>query len=154
MADKDDPLSIKKKPGDYAKPILLVGALIVILVALVVCIVGGVILGTFAANSELTAAKLPGAWRGQFNIPGRQINTVYTFKRDGTLREESVDGFGQRNVADGKWRVRNGQIHIDWNRGGIEVATVHWLNNNTMDYRIIEHTDLVQIGIGTTFRRK
>src|SRR5262245_44032935 len=154
MSDKDDPLSIKKKPGDYARPILLVVAVIVIVVALVACVGGGIIFGIIVAGSESTATKLPGSWRGQFNIPGRQINTVYTFKRDGTLREESVDGFGQRHVADGKWRVRNGQIHIDWNRGGIEVATVHWLNKNTMDYRIIEHTDFVQIGIGTTFQRQ
>jgi hypothetical protein len=147
-------LSIKKKPSDYARPLLVVVILFAVGLGLLTCVVGGVVLGVIAANNESTAAKLPGSWTGQFNILGQQVNTVYTFKKDGTFREESVDGLGNRQVADGRWRVKNGEVHIDWNQGGFEVATVHFLNQNTMDYRIINHNQLAQIGIGTTFKRR
>jgi hypothetical protein len=150
----DDPLSIKKKPADFARPILIVVFLVIIAVTLVICIAGAISLGIFAANSDVTANKLPGSWHGTFHIPNRQVNATYTFNKNGTLREESVDVFGRKNISGGRWRVQNGEVHIDWDGGGIEVATVHFVDNNTMDYRIIEHTDFVQIGVGATLKRK
>lgn len=150
----DDALSIKKKPRDYARPLIVLLVVLAVGLGLIVCIVSAVSLGFFAFNNDSTASKLPGSWKGQFIFAGRHLDSTYTFRRDGTLQEVNLDGFGRRNVANGKWRVQNGQVHIDWNNGGIEVATVHWIDERTMDYHIIEHTELAQIGIGTTFKKQ
>ena len=149
----DDRLSIKKKPGDYARPIMIVVAVLVIGVSLVVCLVGAAILGTIVANSNRPPPSCPDRGVASSTSPDGK-STAYTHSRMTALCVKCPWMLRPAQCFRRQLGVRNGEVHITWNRGGHEVATVHWLNNNTMDYRIVDHTDVVQIGIGTTFQRQ
>jgi hypothetical protein len=83
----------------------------------------------------------------------RPLDVTYTFNSDGTFREETIIA-GRANLADGRWRYQNGEIEINWNRGTFEKATATWIDNNTMDYRIVDRTQAMQKGLKTTFRRQ
>jgi len=101
------------------------------------------------------AAKLIGNWKGRLMLRGLDRNHVYIFRKDGTLREEvfNLQG-GLDNVSEAVWRFRNGQVEIDWPGGGVEIATARWIDANTFEYRILQHTDVAQNGLKMTFRRQ
>ena len=58
------------------------------------------------------------------------------------------------NVASGRWQFRNGRLEIFFDSGGFEVADIVLMDNNTINYRIVNHAERAQIGLGTTFRRQ
>jgi hypothetical protein len=154
--DEDfDKLDIRKK-GSASKTtvfvLLAAGGIGLMLIA--VCLgVGNV--SFFVGARDATAAKLPGSWKGRWVLHGQVFDSIYTFKKDGSFREESFDLQGRRiNVAGGRWHFRNGAIEIDWDQGGFEIATAHWIDDNTMNYHIVNHNDLAQIGITTAFKRQ
>ncbi len=123
-----------------------------LLVCLLACGIGAAVA---FLGADPTAARLPGSWKGRFILGFAPLDVVYTFNKDGTFHEESFNAFGRRvNVADGRWRYRERQIEIDWDRGGFERATATWVDENAMDYRIVDHSQAVQIGLTTTFRRQ
>jgi hypothetical protein len=101
-------------------------------------------------------AKLNGTWKGRLVLRGNERDDVYTFRKDGTLREEVFDLRGNIvQASEARWRFRDGKVEIDWpGGGGLEVATVRWIDDNTMEYQIVNHTDVVQIGMKMTFRRQ
>jgi hypothetical protein len=154
--DEDlDKLDIRKK-GSSSNTILfvLVAGSGIALVLIAVCLGGGIVSFIVGAR-DATAAKLPGSWNGRWVLHGQVFDSTYTFKKDGSFREESFDLQGRRiNVADGRWHFRNGEIEIDWDQGGFEIATAHWIDDNTMNYHIVDHNDLAQIGITTAFKRQ
>jgi hypothetical protein len=143
----------KKSAGGGSFPAILAvggGGLVLLL-----CLVGlGIGIAVSMARDE-TAAKLAGSWKARWALPGRVIDSVYTFRKDGTFREESftVDG-RPLNISDGRWSVRNGEVNIDWDNAGFEVATVTWVDEKTMTYRVVDHSDMVQIGMAVTFRKQ
>jgi hypothetical protein len=151
--EEDFNRSIEKKSS--ANRTLLVLALAGAGLLLIVCVVSGLVMAVIANSKEATAAKLPGSWKGRFVLAGQPMDTIYTFGKDGSLREESFNLQGQRiNIGHGSWRMRNGEIEIDWERGGFENATVAWIDEKTMNYRIVDHSQRIQIGMSTTFRRQ
>jgi len=149
-----DELSIRKKDGPTNTTlfvVLVAGGIGLMLIVL--CL--GVAIVSFVGARDATAAKLPGSWKGRWVLHGQVFDSTYTFKKDGSFREESFDLHGRRiNVAGGRWHVRNGEIEIDWDQGGFEIATAHWIDDNTMNYHIVDHNDLAQIGITTAFKRQ
>ena len=71
------------------------------------------------------------------------------------LPAEAFDLQGRRlHAMEGKWFIRNGNIEINWNNGAFEKATAKWIDDNTMDYRIIAHSEQRQVGLVTTFLRQ
>ena len=154
--DDDYDLPIKKKPivkkSNTLLYALLGGGIALLLVC---CVAGMVIVGIMSSDDGPTAAKLVGSWKGRFVLAGQPLDSTYTFKNDGTFREETFDvQGGVLNISDGHWRVRRGQIEIDWIGGTFERAVATWVDDNTMDYQIVDHTQFIQIGTITNFRRK
>ena len=149
-----DELDIRKKDGPTTTTVfVLLAAGGIGLMLIVLCL--GVAIVSFVGARDATAAKLPGSWKGRWVLHGQVFDSTYTFKKDGSFREESFDLQGRRiNVAGGRWHVRNGEIEIDWDQGGFEIATAHWIDDNTMNYHIVDHNDLAQIGITTAFKRQ
>ena len=45
-------------------------------------------------------------------------------------------------------------VEIDWERGSFENASVAWIDEKTMTYQIVDHSQRIQIGMSTTFRRQ
>jgi hypothetical protein len=151
--DDDEYPSIEKPAGGaWTAGAVLAGA--GIFLVLVLCVIG-VIVGIRLTAGDSIAGKVEGTWKGRWTVHNQPLESVYTFRRDGTFREESFDLQGNRvNVAEARWRVRNGQIEIDWQNGGFEIAVVRILDANTLDYRIVDHNDVTQIGLSTTFKRQ
>jgi hypothetical protein len=153
--DEVDELSIRKKDGPTNTTlfvVLVAGGIGLMLIVL--CIGVGIVLFVVGAR-DATAAKLPGSWKGRWALGGQVFDSTYTFKKDGSFREESFDLQGRRiNVSGGRWHFRNGAIEIDWDQGGFEIATAHWIDDNTMNYHIVDHSDVAQIGITTAFKRQ
>jgi hypothetical protein len=154
--DEDlDKLDIRKKNSSRNTILfVLVAGGGIALVLIGVCFGTGIVSFIVGAH-DATAAKLPGSWKGRWILHGQVFDSTYTFQKDGSFREESFDLQGRRiNVADGRWHFRNGEIEIDWDQGGFEIATAHWIDDNTMNYHIVDHNDLAQIGITTAFKRQ
>jgi hypothetical protein len=152
--DDDDDLDIRKPEKGNGKWLMWL-AIVAVGIVLVAGVTGGAILIVRSAAGDATAAKLPGSWKGQFAFPGQPpIDAVYVFERGGGFRQESLTALGQVEVVRGRWRVSLGEIVIDWDNGAIERATVTWTNDQTMEYKIVEHDDVVQIGSVTTMRRQ
>jgi hypothetical protein len=152
--DDDEYPSIEKPPSSARGVLIVLGVLGVCLV-LVLCLVGAVVFVRLS-SSDAIAAKAEGTWKCRWTVHNMELESLYTFRRDGTFREESFDMQGNRiNIADARWRVRNdGQIEINWQGGGLEIATVRFRDDNTMEYRITEHNDVTQINLTTVFRRQ
>jgi uncharacterized SAM-binding protein YcdF (DUF218 family) len=151
--DYDRPVRKKRREKNTTLLILLaVGGVGLLLLLCMFAIGVGVLM---FRDREPAPAHLPGSWKGRFVLGGVARDHVYTFHRNGNFREEAFDLRGNRvNVADGQWHFRNGEIEIDWNNGSFENGTPHWVNANTMEYRIVDHSDFTQIGLSTTFRRQ
>jgi hypothetical protein len=148
--------SIKKKGRDYLPLYLLTaGGLVLFLIASAVVVI---LVVAFNKSNEPTATRIIGAWKGQFVLNGQPLDFVFTFNKDGSLRQDGFDLRGRRLpelAGGGRWRIRDGDVEIDWDgNGGRERATVRWIDDNAMEYRIIQHTEVVQIGMETTFRRQ
>lgn len=150
--DDDEDRHIRKK-GANPLVMLAVGAGGgLLLICLLGCGIGAVIA---LLPRDDTAEKLPGSWKGRFVLARIQLDVAYIFNKDGSFRQESFDRFGRRvNVADGRWRYRDGRVEIDWNNGTFERATVAFLDDNTMTYVIVDHSQGIQVGLTTTFRRQ
>jgi hypothetical protein len=150
----DDDVSIRKKSSNTLLILLAVGGVGLVLLMCVTAIGIGV---AVALLRDDTASKLPGSWKGRFQIGNVALDTVYTFNADGTFREQTTVPFGRGvrvEVTDGRWQFRDGKVEINWNRGTVEKAVVVFTDPNTMNYRIVEHTDIIQVGASTTFRRQ
>jgi hypothetical protein len=153
--DEVDELSIRKKDRPTNTILFVMLAAGGIGLMLIVLCLGVAIVSFVVPARDATAAKLPGSWKGRWELRGQVFDSIYTFKKDGSFREESFDLQGRRiNVADGRWHFRNGEIEIDWDQGGFEIATAHWIDDNTMNYHIVDHNDVAQIGITTAFKRQ
>lgn len=151
---KDDVPDIRLPAGQrHARLALVFLAVAIVLAFLLACVIG-IVLAVVLVSRDDTPSKLPGAWKGRFVLRGQATDVVYTFNKDGTFLEEDFDLIGRKvNNAGGRWTFRDGKVVIDWDRGSFEHATVHWVNNSTIDYRIVDHIDALQIGTATTFRR-
>jgi hypothetical protein len=151
--DDDDELSIRKKDGGRGLLIgLAIGGAALILAT---CLCGVGIALAFILSADDTASKLPGSWKGRFIIVNQVIDTTYIFEKDGSFREETVDfgGLGVR-VSKGHWGYHDGRVEITWNNGSFEDGTVRWIDDRTIDYRIVNHIQPVQIGAQATLKRQ
>jgi hypothetical protein len=167
-------LDIRKKPSSSNATLIVLLACGIVGVVLLTCV--GVEFVRFAGHNDPVvpkpaeriqevkvqpipqgpeAAKLNGAWKGRLVLRGNERDDVYTFREDGTLREDVFDLRGNHvQASEARWRFRDGKVEIDWPGGGVEVATVRWIDDNTMEYQIVNHTDAIQIGLKMTFRRQ
>ena len=151
----DDGLDIRKKNAGRTNAVLVWMAVAAVGIVLLTCVAGGVIFYFMSADSNTTAAKLPGTWRGQFAVGGQLIDARYIFENGGGFRQETLNERGQVvGISQGRWRVFLGEIEIDWDNGSFERATAIWTNDQTMEYEIVDHNDDIQIGIITTLRRQ
>jgi hypothetical protein len=149
----DEDLDIRKP--DASRPRRLWLGLVAAIVGVLAIATGAVILVVISANSDATAAKLVGAWSGQFKFGGQAIDAIYVFDRNGEFRQETLNEFGQVvDVSLGRWRVSFGKVRIQWDHGSYEVAEVRWTNDQTMDWHITDHVEPIQIGTVTTMRRQ
>jgi hypothetical protein len=160
-------LSIRKKPSKSNTTMFILLACGIVGLVLLTCMAGAVIVVVVGEHDRVVpqpamadavpqgpeAAKLIGSWKGRLVLRGMDREHLYIFRKDGTLREEVFDLRGVR-VSEARWRFRNGQIEIDWPGGGVEIATARWIDDNTMEYRILDHTDVAQNGLVMTFRRQ
>jgi hypothetical protein len=147
--DADLDISIKRPSGSTST------GWIIAVVGLILVGMGGIGVVVFYLTRDDTAQKLPGSWRGQFVFAGEHIDSVYTFQANGNFREESLNKItGQRNVSTGRWHANGRDIQIDWDGGGIEDARITWIDDNTLEYHIVDHDDVRQIGSKTKFQRK
>lgn len=123
---------------------------------LMMCVCGGTVVGVVMYTRGGTQPdQFVGAWKGRFILHGQPTDVIYRFDKSGRLHEENFDVQGRSlGVTGGRWRVRNGRMEIDFDTGGQEIADAVFTDKNTIDYRIVSHTDFAQIGIGTTFRRQ
>jgi len=144
---------IKKKNGNNLLLWGLIGGGIALL--LLICLLG---VGFFVMMSRLNGTQpdeFVGSWKSKWTIGGVTFDSVYTFNKDGTFREKSFDLQRRpRNITDGHWRFRNGQIEINWLNGGFEHATATHVDARTINYRVVNHTDRQQIGMTVTLRRQ
>jgi hypothetical protein len=146
--------SIEKPRGNPTAILLVVGG--VAALVLLLCLIGGGVVGFLGLRDQPSPDQFVGKWKGRIVLRGQALDTIYTFNKDGTMREDSFDLQGRRvQGGGGRWRIRNGEVEIEWGQGGgVEIATANFPNANTMNYQIIEHTDVAQIGMSTTFRRQ
>jgi hypothetical protein len=152
--EDDDRPPRKKKNGDNTLMIVLaVGGVVFVLL---LCVVGGGIFTVVMLAGDTTKdARVPGSWKGRFEMRRGPVDVVYTFNKDGSFRDEEFDVRGRRQTTStGRWRMRDGKILIDWDNGAFETASVTWTDDNTMAYRIVKHLEAAQIGLTTTFRRQ
>jgi len=154
-ADDDMDVPSIKKPdsGNRALWIVLIGGGgLVLLMCLIAIGIGAII--SFSAR-DTQAERFVGSWKGRFVLRGQPMDVVYHFSRDGNLREEVFNPQGQRiQAGGGKWRIRGGEVEIDWDGGSFENATANFVDRNTMHYRIVDHSEFAQIGMTGTFRRQ
>lgn len=155
--DDDDDLdvSVKRKQARSNTTLFVMlgaGALGFIFFAVVVGIASLAVLGVFGKPVE---EKIVGSWKGRLERGGVASDHIYTFRKDGTFREEAFNLQGVRiNVADGFWAFHDGEVEIDWHDGGFEDAVVRFIDDNTIEYRIVDHNDVGQIGTVMTFKRQ
>src|ERR1051325_2364317 len=140
--DFDDRPRRKKKKRRSTAPFLLIG-----------CLAGGVVLvlgllavGGIAILLYLDRGTQPnefvGAWKGEFLLPNRHIKVIYTFHKNGRFSQDTLNFEGRRvDTFSGNWSFHQGEIEIHWDRGGFECARVTFINNNTLHYEIVDHTD-------------
>ena len=150
--DDDDFADIRQKreAGERRFVLLTAAGVGLLLLVILVVIVGGILY----AFSESTATRVTGVWSGQFVLPNEKINAIYTFNKDGTFREDDVVDGRKVRTSTGRWEVRDGRVEIEWDHGGFECAIPSWIDDNTMEWHIVDHNDQVQIGSKTLMRRK
>lgn len=151
--DFDDDVSIEKKDGASGLAVLGVAAVVLVLLA---CVMGGVVVGVFAWHANSTPVKLRGSWKGHVRFAGLDMDILYTFNEDGSFRQDTFDLQGRvmGPPAHGRWQWRDGEVDISWNGGTFERATVTWIDDDHMTYRIVGHTQQAQIGLTTRFKRQ
>jgi hypothetical protein len=150
----DDLPARRKNGGKTMLPVwLAVGGLGLLML---MCTSGIVVLGVAAVlPKDSHPDEFVGSWKGRFFLRGQQLDIIYTFDKAGGFREEDFNLQGARvNATGGTWRFDNGEIEIDFDNGVFEAATATFIDNNTINYRIVDHDDQAQIGTGTTFRRQ
>jgi hypothetical protein len=83
--------------------------------------------------------KLVGTWKGRLSPPvGPTFDTVMTYNKDGSFREQLFDLQGRpAAVATGRWQFRDGQIHHSSDNGRSLSLTVKWIDDDTVDLRIV-----------------
>ena len=151
--DEIDLSSIQKKPRNHTLILVLAGGIVLVLLT---CLAG---VGGFAIMSRANSGSQPdefvGSWKARWTIGADTFDSTYTFNKNGSFREASFDLQGRlRNVSEGRWRVRNGQVEINWNNGSFEHATATHVDPRTINYRIVNHTDQAQLGLVVTLRRQ
>ena len=149
--DDDDFADLRKKrEAGNTRFVLVAGTIVgIVLLLCLISVVGGIIY----TYTQSTSAKLAGSWRGQFVLPGEKVDAIYTFNKDGTFREDDVIA-GRKRTSVGHWEVRDGQVEIEWDHGGFEIAVPRWIDDNTIEWHIVNHNDVAQIGSKTTLRRQ
>ena len=177
--DDDDEygeMSIRKKPNQGNSTLLIVVVVGLIGLTLLICIGSVAVIAILdqhdqheqpaikppmraipaqAIGQDPEALKLIGAWKGRMVLRGMDREHLYTFRKDGTLREDVFDlRGGPVGASEARWAFRNGKIEIDWGGGGIEIAIARWLDANSFEYTILDHTDIAQNGLVMTFRRQ
>jgi hypothetical protein len=138
-----------------ARNAVLLGVAVGGAAVLLTCLCGTGVVGVIlAARGPAQPDQFVGAWKGRFTLHGQPTDVIYRFEKSGRLHEEDYDPQGRLlHVGGGQWRFRGGRIIIDFERG-TEVAEAILADDNTINYRIINHTDLAQVGLTTTFRRQ
>jgi hypothetical protein len=83
--------------------------------------------------------KLVGTWKGRVSPPvGPTFDSVMTYNKDGSYREQAFDLQGRpAGVATGRWQFREGQIHVSGDNGRSLSSTVKWIDDDTIDLRIV-----------------
>jgi hypothetical protein len=134
-------------------PGLIIGAAAGVLLT---CLCGvGVAIVAFVWDRGTQPDELVGTWKGRFVLQGQPCDVEYTLDKSGRFHDQEFDTNGRfLRRFNGRWRFRNGHVEIDFADGGSEKAVAMLLDANTIDYRIVQHTDVEQVGTGTTFRRQ
>ena len=159
---EDDDLldeSIHEKSGSQTGLIVAMAITGISLILLICTCGGGVALIVYLGSAKQPDGTQPdrflGSWKGRFLLHGQQRDVIYSFDKSGEFRESQFTLQG-RHVSDsgGRWAFQNGEITINYNMGSSESAKAIFIDGNTIDYEIVRHDDLSQIGLKTTFRRQ
>lgn len=149
--DEFDP-PIRKKAGNNTLLWVLLGGGALLLFT---CFLGVGIFAVVSLSGGTQPDEFVGAWKGRWTVGGETFDSIYTFNKDGTFREQSFDLQGRpRTVFDGRWQFRNGRIEINWHNGSFEYATASHVDGRTINYRIVNHAERQQVGLTTTLRRQ
>jgi hypothetical protein len=154
--DGDDSDDSPVRPRRDNTPImvgLILGAAVLVLFT---CLCGvGIVAVVVWIPRGAQPNELVGSWKGRFFLRGQQLDVVYKLDKSGRFTEEEFDLQGRRvHTGGGRWFVRNGRLEILFDSGGFETADFVFVDNNTINYRIVNHAERAQIGLGTTFRRQ
>jgi tRNA A-37 threonylcarbamoyl transferase component Bud32 len=86
------------------------------------------------------ADKLVGKWKGRVRNPfGQEFDWVDTYKKDGSCRSEVFDLQGRSGpVSTGRWKYRDDDIYVDFDSGGSRRDKVTWIDNDTIELRLVE----------------
>jgi hypothetical protein len=100
--------------------------------------------------------KLVGSWKFRTQsvfAPGGEFDTVITFNKDGTYRDEVFDLQGRSGGAGtGRWKLRNGEIEKSYDAGMFQRATLTWIDNDTISLRTVETRPQNPILMGKTLQ--
>ena len=100
------------------------------------------------------SVELDGSWRGKFVFVQFDIPCTYEFRPDGTFVDEHVDpATGALVQAPGRYRVSGAEVTIQWQNGGFERARVRETGPDNIEYTIVAHSDIDQVGAKATFVR-
>src|SRR5262249_26212732 len=101
--------------------------------------------------------KLVGSWKARLTSPfGLAADVVVTFNKDGGYREGGTNLQGQPfgPTFTGRWQFRDGDIHIVLDNGVFRRQTLTWIDNDTMDQRLVESRPLAPLQPTYRFRRQ
>lgn len=98
--------------------------------------------------------EVAGSWRGKFEFVQFDVPCTYEFRPDGTFVDEHVDpATGILGRFPGQYRVSGTYVTIQWLNGGFERAHVRATGLDSIEYTIVAHSDLDQVGAKVTFTR-
>ena len=152
--DEEPDLDISLHRPSRGRVIATVVALVLGGLVALACLIA-VIIGVMNATQSSTREQLIGSWKGRWVVGADTFDSIYTFNRDGSFVEDTFDIFGRPlRRSPGRWRMQNGEVEIRWaNGGGVEHAAPR-INGDTLNYRIVNHTDARQVGLVVNMQRQ
>jgi uncharacterized integral membrane protein len=144
--DEDDELPSVERQGPEPRRLWLrlAAALLLLVIVAVVALM----------NHTSTSVELAGSWRSKFVFVQFDVPCTYEFRPDGTFVDEHVDpATGLLVRFPGRYRVSGAEVTIQWQNGGFERAHVRATGPDTIEYTIVAHSDVGQVGAKANFVR-